>query len=65
MDKTAPDGEPQKRADRQAWERFDALAARLAEAYASVPEPEGMAEINRIAAEVRAEMKAERRKNSD
>ncbi len=43
-------------------ERFDAMCARIAEAYASVPEEEGIAEINRVAAEVRAEMMAERRK---
>ena len=39
---------------------FDALSARIAEAYAGVPEEKGMAEIKRAAAEVRAEMKAER-----
>ena len=47
---------------RQMQERFDALSARLQEAFAAVPEEEGIAEINRVAAEVRAEMKAERRK---
>jgi len=47
---------------RQMQERFDALSARLEEAFANVPEKEGIAEINRVAAEVRAEMKAERRK---
>ena len=47
---------------RQMQERFDELSARIAEAYANVPEEEGMAEINRVAAEVRAELKAERRK---
>jgi prevent-host-death family protein len=47
---------------RQMQERFDALSARLEEAFANVPEEEGIAEINRVAAEVRAEMKAERRK---
>ena len=35
---------------RRMQERFDALAARLAEAYAAVPEEEGMAEIRRAAA---------------
>jgi prevent-host-death family protein len=47
---------------RQMQERFDALTARLQEAFADVPEQEGIVEINRVAAEVRAEMKAERRK---
>ena len=66
MDKKGPDRQSQKRSDQQqAWDRFDAWTARVAEAYASVPEKEGMAEINRIAAEVRAEMKAECRKNRD
>jgi prevent-host-death family protein len=45
---------------RRMQERFDALSARIAEAYADVTEEEGMAEIKRVAAEVRAEMKAER-----
>ena len=45
---------------RRMQERFDALSARIAEAYAGVPEDEGMDEIKRAAAEVRAEMKAER-----
>jgi prevent-host-death family protein len=45
---------------RRMQERFDALSARIAEAYANVPEEEGIAEIKHIAAEVRAEMKAER-----
>lgn len=45
---------------RRMQERFDALSARLAAAYADVPEEEGMAEIKRAAAEVRAEMKVER-----
>ena len=40
--------------------RFDALSARIAEAYADVPEEEGVAEIKRVAAEVRAEFNAER-----
>jgi len=47
---------------RQMQERFDELTARLQEAFADVPEEEGIAEINRVAAEVRAEMKAERQK---
>ncbi|MND05489.1 hypothetical protein D3C83_263100 [compost metagenome] len=41
-------------------ERFDALSAQIAAAYAEVPEEEGMAEIKRVTAEVRAELKAER-----
>jgi prevent-host-death family protein len=45
---------------RRMQERFDALSARIAEAFAEVPEEEGMAEIKRVAAEVRAELKAER-----
>jgi prevent-host-death family protein len=45
---------------RRMQERFDALSARIAEAYANVPEEEGMGELKRVAAEVRAEMKAER-----
>ena len=45
---------------RRMQERFDALSARLAEAYAEVPEEEGMAEIKRVSTEVRAELKAER-----
>ena len=47
---------------RQMQDRFDELSARIAAAYADVPEEEGMAEINRISAKVRAEMKAERQK---
>lgn len=47
---------------RQMQERFDQLSAQIAQAYASVPEEEGMAEIERITSEVRAEMKAERKK---
>lgn len=39
---------------RRMQERFDALAARLAEAYAAVPQEEGMAEIQRAAAAERA-----------
>ena len=47
---------------RQMQERFDELSARIAAAFAGVPEEEGIAEINRVSAEVRAEMKAERQK---
>ena len=47
---------------RQMQERFDELSAQIAAAYADVPEEEGMAEIERITSEVRAEMKAERKK---
>ena len=47
---------------RQMQDRFDELSARIAAAYADVPEEEGMAEINRVTAKVRAEMKAERQK---
>ena len=49
---------------RRMEERFDALTARMAEAFADVPEEEGMAEINRVAAEVRAELKTKRRKKA-
>jgi prevent-host-death family protein len=45
---------------RRKQERFDALSASIAEAYANVPEEEGVAEIKRVTTEVRAEMKAER-----
>jgi prevent-host-death family protein len=44
---------------RQMQVRFDALTARIRQAFADVPEEEGMAEINRVVAEVRAEMNAE------
>lgn len=43
---------------RRMQERFDALAARLAEAYAAVPADEGLAEIERVAAEERAKAAA-------
>lgn len=43
---------------RRMQERFDALAARLAEAYAAVPEAEGMAEIERATAAARAKSRA-------
>ncbi len=39
---------------RRMQERFDALSARLGEAYATVPEEEGMAEIQRAVAKERA-----------
>ncbi len=45
---------------RRMQERFDALSARMAEAYDDVPEEQGMAEIKSAAAEVRAEFKAQR-----
>ena len=47
---------------RRMQERFDELTARIAEAYKDVPEEEGIAEIMRVTKEVRAEMKAGRRK---
>lgn len=47
---------------RQMQERFDELSGRIAAAYADVPEEKGMAEINRVTAKVRSEMKAERQK---
>jgi prevent-host-death family protein len=40
---------------RKMQQRFDALSARLAKAYAAVPGEEGLQEIERAAAEVRAE----------
>jgi prevent-host-death family protein len=40
---------------RQMRERFDALAGRLAHAYANVPEEEGLSEIDRLAAKVRSQ----------
>jgi prevent-host-death family protein len=39
---------------RRMQERFDALAARLADAYATVPEEEGLAKIQRTVAAQRA-----------
>lgn len=42
---------------RRMQERFDELAARLAEAYAAVPEEEGMAGIQRAVAAERAKPK--------
>jgi hypothetical protein len=47
---------------RQRQERFDELSAQIAQAYANVPEEEGMAEIELITSEVRAEMKMEHQK---
>ena len=47
---------------RQMQDRFNALRARMQEAFADVPEEEGMAEILRVTKEVRTEMMAERRK---
>lgn len=47
---------------RQMQDRFDELSAQIAKAFADVPEEEGIAEINRVAADVRAQMKAERQK---
>ena len=49
---------------RQMRERFDELSAQIAEAYAKVPEEEGMAEIERITSEVRAKLKAKRKKKA-
>ena len=46
---------------RRMQDRFDALAGRLAEAYAPVPPDEGLAEIDRAVAEERA---ARRRRSS-
>ena len=40
---------------RKMQQRFDALSARLAEVYATVPVEEGLQEIERAAAQVRAE----------
>ena len=45
---------------RRMQERFDALSARIAETYAQVPEEEGAAQIEQVAAQVRAEFRAER-----
>jgi len=43
---------------RKMQQRFDALAARLAEAYATVPVEEGLQEIERAAAQVRSESRS-------
>lgn len=40
---------------RRMQERFDALSARLAEAYSGVPQDDGMAEIDRAVAEERVQ----------
>lgn len=40
---------------RRMWDTFDKLTGKLADAYASVPEDEGMAEIEVISASVRSE----------
>ena len=45
---------------RRMQERFDALSARVADAYAKVPEADGLSEIKRAASEVRAQLKKER-----
>ena len=42
---------------RRMRERFDALSSRIAEAYADVPEDEGMAEIDSAVARVRRRAK--------
>ena len=47
---------------RRMQERFDDLTGRIAEAFKDVPEEKGMAEIMRVTKEVRAEMKAQRKK---
>ncbi len=46
-----------ERIRRMQRERFDALSTRLAEAYSTVPEQEGMAEIKRAVTAVRAKRK--------
>lgn len=38
---------------RRMRERFDELSSRIAEAYADVPQEQGMAEIDRVVSEVR------------
>lgn len=43
---------------RRMQERFDALSGRLANAYATMPEDKGMAEIEAALAAARAEMRA-------
>jgi prevent-host-death family protein len=40
---------------RRMQDRFDALSHRIAEAYGETPEAEGLAEIDRVVAESRAE----------
>lgn len=46
---------------RRQQERFDALAARMAADFAGEPQDDGLMAIDRAAAEVRAEWKADRR----
>lgn len=48
---------------RKMQQRFDALTARLAEAYAAVPVEEGMAEIERAAASVRVDSRTSGRRS--
>ena len=43
---------------RQMRERFDTLTGRLAQAYASVPVEEGLAEIDRLSAKVRSQARS-------
>jgi prevent-host-death family protein len=43
---------------RQMRERFDVLAGRLAQAYATVPVQEGLAEIDRMTAKVRRDARS-------
>jgi PHD/YefM family antitoxin component YafN of YafNO toxin-antitoxin module len=45
---------------RRMHERFDTLSARVAEAYAHVPEKDGATEIKQAAAQVRAQLKVTR-----
>lgn len=40
---------------RRMRDRFDALSDRIAEAYSETPEAEGLAEIDRVVAELRAD----------
>ena len=40
---------------RRMWDTFDKLTGELADAYAAVPEDEGMAEIAAVSAAVRSE----------
>jgi prevent-host-death family protein len=42
---------------RRMWDTFDRLTEKLADAYASVPEDEGMAEIMAVSASARSEAK--------
>ena len=43
---------------RRIQQRVDELSARIAQAYADVPEAAGMAEIERVSVEVRRELNA-------